>query len=318
MTEETGGGVPVEAPLNRRLAILLAMAMFVLVVDTSLMNVSIAAVVRDLDTTVSGVQSAIALEALVSAAFILIGSKVGDLIGRKKAYVLGLLGYAVGAAGDDPGPGPDRDHHLLGGRRRARRVAAAAGDAVPDPRQLPGRGAEEGVRPGRRRRGDRRRGRAAAGRVHHHLPVLAGRVPARSGGHRGRAVRHQTRPGRALHRAAGGRRRRRGPVRAGHGRHRARHPGVAGRRRSGRRAARGRRGRDGRVRLLAGAPQTPAQGDADRPGPVPVQGLPVRHHRADAAADRAGRHHDRAADLPADGAGVQRHAGRSVAWPRCR
>ena len=80
-----------------RLAILLAMAMFVLVVDTSLMNVSISAVVRDLDTTVSGVQSAIALEALVSAAFILIGSKVGDLFGRKRAYVLGLLGYAVGA-----------------------------------------------------------------------------------------------------------------------------------------------------------------------------------------------------------------------------
>jgi hypothetical protein len=49
------------------LAFVLAMAMFVLVVDTSLMNVSISAVVGDLDTTVSGVQSAIALEALVSA-----------------------------------------------------------------------------------------------------------------------------------------------------------------------------------------------------------------------------------------------------------
>src|SRR6059058_6018423 len=61
------------------------------------MNVSISAVVRDLGTTVSGVQSAIALEALVSAAFILIGSKIGDLIGRKRAYVLGLLAYAVGA-----------------------------------------------------------------------------------------------------------------------------------------------------------------------------------------------------------------------------
>ena len=72
------------------------MAMFVLVVDTSLMNVSIAAVVRDLDTTASGVQSAIALEALVSAAFILIGSKTGDLIGRRRAYVLGLIGYATG------------------------------------------------------------------------------------------------------------------------------------------------------------------------------------------------------------------------------
>jgi EmrB/QacA subfamily drug resistance transporter len=97
MTEEASASVPEEATGNRRLAILLAMAMFVLVVDTSLMNVSISAVVRDLDTTVSGVQSAIALEALVSAAFILIGSKVGDLIGRKRAYVLGLLGYAIGA-----------------------------------------------------------------------------------------------------------------------------------------------------------------------------------------------------------------------------
>ena len=80
-----------------RLAVLLSMAMFVLVVDTSVMNVSISAVVHDLHTTTSGVQSAIAIEALVSAAFILIGSKVGDLIGRKRAYVLGLLGYAVGA-----------------------------------------------------------------------------------------------------------------------------------------------------------------------------------------------------------------------------
>src|SRR5215207_4190941 len=82
---------------NRRLALLLAMAMFVLVVDTSIMNVSISAVVEDLDTTASDVQGAIALEALVSAAFILIGSKTADLIGRKLAYVLGLVGYAIGA-----------------------------------------------------------------------------------------------------------------------------------------------------------------------------------------------------------------------------
>jgi EmrB/QacA subfamily drug resistance transporter len=97
MTDATTSSGAGAAGGERRLAILLAMAMFVLVVDTSLMNVSIASVVRDLDTTVSGVQSAIALEALVSAAFILIGSKVGDLIGRKRAYVLGLLGYAIGA-----------------------------------------------------------------------------------------------------------------------------------------------------------------------------------------------------------------------------
>ncbi len=85
------------APGSQRRAVLLSMAMFVLVVDTSLMNVSIGSVVEDLDTTVSGVQSAIALEALVSAAFILIGSKVADFIGRKRAFTLGILGYAVGA-----------------------------------------------------------------------------------------------------------------------------------------------------------------------------------------------------------------------------
>jgi EmrB/QacA subfamily drug resistance transporter len=98
VTEDERPSSTGESQMNRPLAILLAMAMFVLVVDTSIMNVSISAVVGDLETTVSSVQSAIALEALVSAAFILIGSKVGDLIGRKRAYVLGLLGYAIGAA----------------------------------------------------------------------------------------------------------------------------------------------------------------------------------------------------------------------------
>lgn len=91
------GGPGAPQAVDRRLAVLLAMAMFVLVVDTSFMNVSISAVVHDLGTTVSGVQTAIALEALVSAAFILIGSKVSDLVGRRRGYVLGLLGYGVGA-----------------------------------------------------------------------------------------------------------------------------------------------------------------------------------------------------------------------------
>ena len=93
----TTADAPAAGSGSSKLAILLAMAMFVLVVDTSLMNVSISAVVKDLNTTASGVQSAIALEALVSAAFILLSSKIGDLIGRKKAYILGLIGYAIGA-----------------------------------------------------------------------------------------------------------------------------------------------------------------------------------------------------------------------------
>ena len=89
-TVEEAGGAPL-------LGILLAAAMFVFVIDTSFMNVSISAVVHDLDTTVSGVQAAVAIEALVSAAFILISSKIGDLFGRKRAFVVGLLFYAAGA-----------------------------------------------------------------------------------------------------------------------------------------------------------------------------------------------------------------------------
>jgi MFS family permease len=95
---------PETGTTNRLLPILLAMAMFVLVVDTSIMNVSISAVVADLGTDVSAIQAAIALEALVSAAFILIGSKIGDLFGRKRAYVLGLLAYAIGALAMASGP----------------------------------------------------------------------------------------------------------------------------------------------------------------------------------------------------------------------
>jgi MFS family permease len=97
MTSDARPGDVAATSGNTHLAVVLAMAMFVLVVDTSLMNVSISAVVHDLHTTVSGVQSAIALEALISAAFILISSKLGDLIGRKRAFVLGLMGYAIGA-----------------------------------------------------------------------------------------------------------------------------------------------------------------------------------------------------------------------------
>ena len=97
MVADPETAAPAESDNPGRLGLLLAAAMFVLVVDTSLMNVSISSVVHDLGATASGVQSAIALEALVSAAFILISSKLGDIFGRKLAYTLGLLGYAVGA-----------------------------------------------------------------------------------------------------------------------------------------------------------------------------------------------------------------------------
>ena len=179
----------------------------------------------------SGVQSAIALEALVSAAFILIGGKLGDLIGRKRAYVLGLLGYAVGAVamafaqsltaviifwalvgglgaslllpsmqslihGNFDGAARTKVYALVGA---AAAIAAAVGPLL-------------------------------GGFITTYLSWRVGFIleaviiaVVLSG--------HQARPRRALHRAPRDRRGGLGPVRRGHGRCRAQHPGMAGGRR---------------------------------------------------------------------------------------
>ena len=281
MSDEASAPVPEQAPHSARLALLLAAAMFVLVVDTSLMNVSISAVVEDLDTTVSGVQSAIALEALVSAAFILISSKVGDLIGRKRAYVLGLLAYAIGAAAMTLAQSLTAIIIFWAHRGRPRCVAAAARHAVPHPRELRRRRPEEDLRPGGGRGRDRRRGRAAARRVRHDVPVVAGRVRPRGRGHRGGARQHQAGPRRGLHRTPPHRPGRRGSLRRGHGRCRPGDPGLAGGRRIRGGAHRGRCRRARRAGVLAGAPQAPGEADAARPGPVPLPALPARGHPAD-------------------------------------
>jgi MFS family permease len=75
----------------------LGVAQFVMVLDTTVMNVSISQVVSDLHTTVTSVQTAITLYALVMAAFMLSGAKLGDLWGRRRAFTIGIAVYGVGS-----------------------------------------------------------------------------------------------------------------------------------------------------------------------------------------------------------------------------
>jgi MFS family permease len=70
---------------------LLAAAQFVMVLDSSVMNVAISQIVEDLDTTIEGVQFAITAYTLVMAAFMLVGAKIGDIIGRERAFAIGLV-----------------------------------------------------------------------------------------------------------------------------------------------------------------------------------------------------------------------------------
>jgi EmrB/QacA subfamily drug resistance transporter len=74
-----------------------AAAQFVMVLDSSVMNVSISQIVADLDTTIQGVQLAITAYTLVMAAFMLAGAKLGDIIGRDRAFAIGLAIYGLGS-----------------------------------------------------------------------------------------------------------------------------------------------------------------------------------------------------------------------------
>ena len=76
---------------------MLASAQFIMVLDTSVMNVAISQIVEDLDTTIQGVQTAITLYTLVMAAFMLLGAKLGDILGRNRAFAIGLAIYGAGS-----------------------------------------------------------------------------------------------------------------------------------------------------------------------------------------------------------------------------
>ena len=75
----------------------LAAAQFVMVLDSSVMNVSISQIVADLHTTIAGVQLAITAYTLVMAAMMLAGAKLGDILGRDKTFAIGLAVYGLGS-----------------------------------------------------------------------------------------------------------------------------------------------------------------------------------------------------------------------------
>lgn len=83
---------------NTKLILLtLAAGQFLMALDSSVMNVSIATVAEDVGTTVSGMQGAITAYTLVMAMLMISGGKVGALIGRKRAFMIGCVIYGLGS-----------------------------------------------------------------------------------------------------------------------------------------------------------------------------------------------------------------------------
>src|SRR5690349_24470951 len=74
----------------------LALAQFICSYAATNMNVAISAIAQDLGTTVAGVQTAITLFTLTMAALMIPGSKLTDIWGRKRCFILGLIIYGIG------------------------------------------------------------------------------------------------------------------------------------------------------------------------------------------------------------------------------
>ena len=78
--------------------LVLASAQFLMTLDSSVMNVSIQYVAKDLNTTVTGIQTAITLYTLVMASFMITGGKIGARLGRRRTLAIGLVVYGAGSA----------------------------------------------------------------------------------------------------------------------------------------------------------------------------------------------------------------------------
>ena len=94
----SGNGQSAKAAASAGFVLLtLAAAQFLMTVDMSVMNVSIATVASDLGTTVTGIQTAITLYTLVMATLMITGGKIGTMIGRRRAFALGCVIYGTGS-----------------------------------------------------------------------------------------------------------------------------------------------------------------------------------------------------------------------------
>src|SRR6478735_566646 len=98
MTSSTAAGTEGAAgAAAKAVLVTLAAAQFVMILDSSVMNVSIATVAKDLDTTVAGIQTAITMYTLVMASLMITGGKLGSILGRKRAFTIGCVVYACGS-----------------------------------------------------------------------------------------------------------------------------------------------------------------------------------------------------------------------------
>jgi MFS family permease len=77
--------------------LVLSLALAIIIIDTTLLNVSLGPIIQDLNTDLTGIQWVITLYALVLASFTITGGRLGDLFGRRRMFIAGALIFALGS-----------------------------------------------------------------------------------------------------------------------------------------------------------------------------------------------------------------------------
>jgi MFS family permease len=133
----TVGSSPTARASGATLVLLtLASGQFLMTLDSSVMNVSIATVAEDVGTTVTGIQGAITAYTLVMAALMITGAKVGAMIGRKRAFAIGCVIYGCGSFTTAIAPSLSGPAARLVILRGSRRCLDPAGDRCASRREL--------------------------------------------------------------------------------------------------------------------------------------------------------------------------------------
>src|SRR6185503_6557267 len=77
--------------------VVLSLALAIIIIDTTILNVSLKNIIGDLHTDIQSVQWVITIYALILAAFTITGGRLGDLYGRKKMFLVGAVVFAIGS-----------------------------------------------------------------------------------------------------------------------------------------------------------------------------------------------------------------------------
>ena len=201
------GGTATGGPVQRHLGlalVVIATAQLMVVLDATIVNVALPHVQHALGFSGTGLEWVVNAYALTFGGLLLLGGRAGDILGRRRVFIAGIILFSVASLArrvrHHPGVAAGRPG-LAGSRRRDHRPDGAVPDHHHVPRRTPAQPGD-----GRLRRDEhrRRRGRPDRRRPAHHLPVLAlgavrqrpDRRRGRDSSHRGLSPRSRRRPGR--------------------------------------------------------------------------------------------------------------------------